>query len=160
MIFLPSGLVNIGEIAYSTGDGGVGNDFALIAINPALNQWISPSMAYWGGPTGAYGGSGPAVVQHAGWGLGVGTGGTPRVGLGIQWTPDEWVFEGVITPGDSGSGANVVGGLAAGNITHITVIGENLTIAAGTSIQKIQRLVGVTLVTCGAAIPWPLAGCP
>ncbi len=167
MLFLPSGLVNIGKVVYSTGDGDVGNDFALISIDPALNQWVSPSMAFWGGPTGAYTGSGPAVVEHTGWGLVVGTGGTPRVGLGVDWTPNEWVFEGVISFGDSGSGANVLGGLAAGNITHIAVNFNTLTVAAGTSIQKILQLLAqhfsnqtFSLETCPSALPWPLAGCP
>ena len=160
MIFLPNGIANIGRIVKSTGDGGVGHDFALIEINPALNQWVSPSMAFWGGPSGAYAGSGPAVVEHVGWGLVVGTGGTPRVGLGIEWTNDEWVFEGVITFGDSGSGANVLHGVAAGNITHIAVSTRTLTTAAGTSIQKILQLAGVPLATCPTAIPWPLPGCP
>ncbi|MFY9587621.1 MAG: hypothetical protein WAT66_09215 [Actinomycetota bacterium] len=158
MLFLPGGLVNIGKVVMSTGDAGVGNDFGLISIDPSLNQWVSPSMAYWGGPTGAYAGTGPAVVEHAGWGAVIGTGGTPRVGLGITWTNREWRFEGLITPGDSGSAANVLGGLAAGNITHITV---DLTIAAGTSIQKILQLAGgYQLQTCSQAIPWPLPGCP
>jgi hypothetical protein len=160
MVFLPNGIANIGRIVKSTGDKGIGNDFALIEIHQTLNQWVSPSMAFWGGPTAAYGDSGPALVEHVGWGLVVGTGGTPRVGLGVEWTPDEWRFEGVITFGDSGSGANVVHGLAAGNITHISVHLNTLTVAAGTSIQKILQLAGVPLATCPTAIPWPLPGCP
>jgi hypothetical protein len=163
MVFLPNGIANIGSVVFSTGDAGVGNDFALISINPALNQWVSPSMAFWGGPTGAYTGTGPAVVEHTGWGLVVGTGGTPRVGLGTLWTPNEWVFDGVITPGDSGSGANVLGGPAAGNITHIFIgiDDDGAHLAAGTSIQKILQLVGgYQLQTCASAIPWPLPGCP
>lgn len=121
-------------------------------------------MAYWGGPTGSYGGSGPAVVQHAGWGLVIGTGGTPRVGLGVEFGPDSWRFAGAITFGDSGSGANVVGGLAAGNITHIAVDTREFppVFMAGTSIAKIRQIVGsgYRLATCGLAIPWPLPGCP
>lgn len=164
MLALPFGIVNIGQVVLSTGDAGIGNDFGLIAIDPSLNQWVSPSMAHWGGPTGAYTGSGPAVVQHTGWGLVVGTGGTPRVGLGTTWTPDEWRFIGVINLVDSGSGANVLGGLAAGNITHIAVSvgGDGLVgTGAGTSIQKILRIAaGYQLQTCSLAIPWPLPGCP
>lgn len=162
MLFLPVGLVDIGQVVLSTGDAGIGNDFALISIDPALNQYVSPSLAYWGGPTGVYTGSGPAVVQHAGWGLVVGTGGTPRVGLGVTWTPNEWRFEGVITPGDSGSGAIVLGGLAAGNITHIAVNGGVVppVFMTGTSMTKIMQIAsGYQLATC-SAIPWPLPGCP
>ena len=163
MLFLPVGLVDIGNIVYSTGDAGIGHDFALISIHPDLNQYVSPSLAYWGGPTGVYTGTGPEVVEHAGWGLVVGTGGTPRAGLGVEWTSNEWIFEGLITPGDSGSGAVVLGGQAAGNITHIAVNGGMIppVFNAGTSMTKIMQLIGsgYQLATC-AHIPWPLAGCP
>jgi len=164
MLYLPGGLVDIGNVVISTGDAGIGDDFALIRIDPALYGDVSPSMAYWGGPTGSYGGSGPAVVQHAGWGLVIGTGGTPRVGLGVEFGPDSWRFAGAITPGDSGSAANVLGGLAAGNITHIAVDSREIPPAfmTGTSIAKIKRIVGsgYQLATCGSALPWPLSGCP
>lgn len=165
MLFLPAGLVDIGEVVLSVvgPEDEPGNDFALISIDPSLNQYVSPSMAYWGGPTGVFASDGPAVVQHAGWGLVVGTGGTPRVGLGTVWTNDPWFFEGVVSPGDSGSGANVLGGLAAGNITHIFIsLGEHgPTLAAGTSMTKIMQILGprYELATC-SAIPWPLPGCP
>ena len=161
MVALPFGLVNIGKIIFSTGDRGVGDDFALASISPSLNPWVSPSMAHWGGPTGVYTGSGPAPIVHSGWGLVIGTGGTPRAGLGMEWTSDEWRFIGAIVFGDSGSAANVTpSGLAAGNITHISVDSRTLTTAAGTSIQKILQLAGVPLATCASAIPWPLPGCP
>ncbi|MGH2785895.1 MAG: hypothetical protein ACRDJ1_11580 [Actinomycetota bacterium] len=164
MLYLPGGLVDIGTVVQSTGDAGVGNDFALIKIDPALYGDVSPSMAYWGGPTGVYTGTGPAVVQHAGWGLVVGTGGTPRVGLGLDWGSNAWRFAGVIAPGDSGSGANVLGGAAAGNITHIAVDGSQLPPAfmTGTTMSKIFQILGpgYQLATCASATPWPLPGCP
>jgi len=162
MLFLPVGLANIGQVVLSTGDAGIGNDFALISINPALYQDVSPSMAFWGGPTGAFTGSGLTVVEHIGWGVGVGTGGTPRVGLGVEFTPNEWRFEGLITPGDSGSGANTLGGLAAGNITHISIDLSHPEDIVGTSIRKILQILGsgFRLATCPSATPWPLPGCP
>ena len=162
MLYLPAGLVDIGNVVKSTGDAGIGNDFALISIHPNLYPDVSPSLAYWGGPTGVYTGSGPAVVMHAGWGVVIGTGGTPRVGIGTSFTPNEWRFIGAITPGDSGSGARVSGGEAAGNITHISVgTGNLLADAAGTSMSKILQILGggYQLATC-SAIPWPLTGCP
>lgn len=162
MLYLPGGLVDIGNVVLSTGDAGIGNDFALIKIKPELYGDVSPSLAYWGGPTGVYGGTGPAVVQHAGWGLVVGTGGTPRVGLGLDWGPNAWRFESAITPGDSGSGAIVLGGQAAGNITHIAVDGSLFppVFMTGTSMTKILQIAdGYQHATC-SAIPWPLPGCP
>lgn len=163
MLYLPSGLVDIGNVVFSTGDGGVGNDFALIAIDPALNSNVSPSLAYWGGPTGVYTGGAGAVVQHAGWGLVVGTGGTPRVGLSTEHTSSRWVFAGVIYSGDSGSGAIALGGQAVGNITHMQAVAGLVPTGTnyGTSMTRIQQLIGpgYTLATC-SAIPWPLTGCP
>jgi len=38
------------------------DDFALVAIDPALNSWVSPSMAHWGGPAGVYTGTAGAGV--------------------------------------------------------------------------------------------------
>ena len=54
MLYLPGGLVDIGNVILSTGDAGIGNDFALIKIKPELYGDVSPSLAYWGGPTGVY----------------------------------------------------------------------------------------------------------
>jgi hypothetical protein len=167
MIFAPLGLVEIGTIVKSRSSANnVGAvDFALISINPALAQYVSPSMAHWGGPTGAFTGSGVQIVQHTGWGLVVGTGGTPRAGVAYEWNRQaEWRFEGVIAPGDSGSGAIVAGGLAAGNITHIAVdTGETVPAwNGGTTITSILSYIGsgYTLATCSLAVPWPLPGCP
>lgn len=166
MLALPFGFVTLGRVVLSvTGpEDEPGNDFALISIDPELDPWVSPSMAHWGGPTGAYTGSGPAPIVHSGWGLGVGTGGTPRAGLGTVWTDDAWVFEGVVTFGDSGSAANTAAGLAAGNITHIFVgitREYGVTLGGGTSMKRILELTGgYQLQTCSLAIPWPLPGCP
>lgn len=154
MLALPRVLFNIGTITKSV-NGGPGNDFALISINPALNFMVSPSMAHWGGPTSKWTGGVPLFVKHTGWGLGVGTGGTPRLGVGISWSNTLWLFAGVITFGDSGSGAISGNWKAVGNITHLLVDGFN----AGTSITRISQIAGLPLATCGPS-PWPLYGCP
>ena len=164
MVFLPLGLANIGQVVKSTGDAGVGNDFALISIKPSLKKYVSPSMPFWGGPTGPYTGAGaPTIIKHVGWGLGIGTGGTPRIGIGTFYNPlGAWRMVGVINLGDSGSGAEAGNGQAVGNITHISVqIGGSGFVgdAAGTAMQKILQLAGVSLSVC-KAIPWPLYGCP
>jgi hypothetical protein len=164
MLTAPRVLVDIGTITKSTGDAGIGNDFALISIKPALNGIVSPSMAFWGGPTSPYTGpKAPTIIEHIGWGAGIGTGGTPRVGIGIYFSPTAYTFIGAITPGDSGSGANSGGHQAVGNITHIFVgIGGGQGIvhtAAGTSITRILQIAGIPLATCGPS-PWPLYGCP
>lgn len=164
MVFAPLGVAYLGEIIKSTGDPGnrLAPDFALVSINPALNQWVSPSMAHWGGPTGVYTGDDIVPIVHSGHGLVVGTSGTPRAGVAYQWGT-EYRFEGVVTPGDSGSAANVAGGLAAGNITHIAVnTRETVPVwNGGTSIEAILGYVGsYTLMTCSLPVPWPAPGCP
>ncbi|MGH2792791.1 MAG: hypothetical protein ACRDKG_00650, partial [Actinomycetota bacterium] len=152
-------LFNIGNITKVV-DQGPGNDFALISINPAFNSKVSPSMAHWGGPIGAWtGGPLPLTVKHSGWGLGIGAGGTPRLGIPLSWSPAGlWTFAGLIVNGDSGSAANSGSNLAFGNITHIliTVPPRN----AGTSITRILQIAGLPLATCSKPMPWPLFGCP
>jgi hypothetical protein len=164
MVTAPQLLVDIGTITKSTGDAGIGNDFALISIKPSLNKMVSPSMAFWGGPKSAYpGGKVPTVIKHIGWGLGIGLGGTPRVGVGTFYSSSAYTFVGVINLGDSGSGAEAGNGQAVGNITHIFAgIGGDQGLvhtAAGTSIQRILQIAGLPLAVC-ATIPWPLHGCP
>lgn len=159
MIFAPGVLANIGTVVKSV-NGGIGNDFALISIHPAFQEMVSPSMAHWGGPNGSYSGPGaPLVVKHSGHGLVIGTGGTPRVGVGTLFTSTAWRFIGAITFGDSGSGAIDGNGKAIGNITHISVNFSPLGTAAGTSIIRMKSIAGMDLATC-APIPWPLLGCP
>lgn len=154
MLALPRVLLNIGNITKSV-NGGPGNDFALISIKPELNGLVSPSMAHWGGPTGKYvGPNAPLFVKHSGHGLVVGTGGTPRLGVGLTWGPTLWTFAGAILFGDSGSAATSGNGKAVGNITHILT-----PFSAGTSITRILQIAGLPLATCGQA-PWPLYGCP
>ena len=161
MLALPRVLFNIGTIIKSV-NGGPGNDFALIAINPALNSLVSPSMAFWGGPTSNYWGPNkPLLVRHIGWGAGVGAGGTPRVGLGVEWSPTLWRFAGLIVHGDSGSGAINEKSKAIGNITHIMVDTRYLVplFNGGTAMPRILAIAGLPLATCGPS-PWPLYGCP
>lgn len=158
MIALGNVLFNIGTITKSTGDAGIGNDFALISIKPQFNSKVSPSMAHWGGPIGQWTSGVPLLVKHSGHGLGIGTGGTPRLGVGLTWAPSGlWRFAGAINKGDSGSGATSQN-RAVGNITHIvlTIPPTN----AGTSITRMIQIAGLPLATCSRALPWPLFGCP
>lgn len=154
-------LVHIGNTVKTTGDGGVGNDFALVSIRPELQSWVSPAMAHWGGPTGEYTGTSPLPMVHSGHGLVVGTGGTARAAQGLYIERDAVYWAGVTIFGDSGSAINTVTGLAQANITHIIVdtkhLGAN---SAGTHISKLVQLAGQPLATCPTAAPWPLPGCP
>ena len=129
-------LLDFGKYVHSTGDAGIGKDWALIGVDAAYQSLVSPTMAFWGGPRGIYSRTGdvvgaqlitpkgaispkatltpdPLLVQqivHYGHGAGVGAGGTPRSGVAITWRPTYYAFFGAITPGDSGSGSNAVTG--------------------------------------------------
>jgi hypothetical protein len=142
-------LLDFGTFATSH-DGGLGNDWALISVDPEDQGLVTPTMAFWGGPIGMYTAEGevldvdlagnnpsvtpnpdPSLVQqivHYGHGTGIGAGGTPRSGSAITWGPTHFMFFGAITPGDSGSGANTLTGdsvganrEAAGIITHLWI---------------------------------------
>jgi hypothetical protein len=173
-------LMDFGRFASSTGDGGVGNDWALISVDAAYRPLMTPTMAFWGGPIGTYTPNGDIVdvntstgdvtvtpnptlaqgIVHYGHGAGVGAGGTPRSGTAITWRPDYFAFFGAITPGDSGSGSNTVTGdtvgsnrEAAGINTHIYVDGSmrtGLGIMAGTRATKVTG----TLAN-GQILPYP-----
>ena len=154
-------LVHVGNTLKTTGDAGIGNDFALVSIFPELQSWVSPSMAHWGGPTGAYTGSSPQPMVHSGHGLVVGTGGTPRAAMGLYVDGSAVYWAGATIFGDSGSAIDTATGLAQANITHLVVDtrypGAN---SAGTRITKILQLAGQPLATCASAVSWPLPGCP
>lgn len=136
-------LVEIGTISVSHNNG-VGDDFALVPINAALNAWVSPTMALVGGPCGSYTGSGPETVWHSGHGVGIGTGGTPRAGLALTWQANAFGWDGAAIFGDSGSAVRVGTGLqAAGDLTHLVVDTNWLpSFIAGTRMGKIQSIAG------------------
>jgi hypothetical protein len=173
-------LMDIGKFTSSTGDAGIGKDWALITVDPPYQPLVTPTMAFWGGPIGMYTPTGevvsadlvkgdvavtpdPTLVQqivHYGHGAGIGAGGTPRSGTAITWRADHFSFFGVITPGDSGSGSNTLTGdevganrEAAGINTHIYVDGSlrtGLGLMAGTR----ATLVNGTLAN-GQILPYP-----
>jgi hypothetical protein len=131
-------LMDIGKFSKSTGDGGIGKDWALISVLPQYQHLVTPTMAFWGGPFGMYTKTGetatftyggrslvPTVstntdpflaqqVLHYGHGTGIGAGGTPRSGTAVSWKPTYFTFFGAITPGDSGSGTNTLTGDSVG----------------------------------------------
>jgi hypothetical protein len=172
-------LLDFGTFGSSV-DGGVGNDYAQININPTYMNIVTPTTCFWGGPRGSFTATGdtvafnanngevtvdpnpflPQVLVHYGHGAGVGAGGTPRVGNVIAWRPSHFMFTGAIAPGDSGSGANTLTGdsvganmEAAGIITHIYVhplMKDGVGIMAGTRVTKVGT------PTNGQIVPYPV----
>jgi hypothetical protein len=173
-------LIDFGRFTHSTGDGGIGRDWALIGVDSPYQPLVTPTMAFWGGPIGMYTATGevvsantlngsvsidpnPALVQqvvHYGHGAGIGAGGTPRSGTAINWRSDYFTAFGAITPGDSGSGTNTLTGdavgdnrEAAGINTHIYVDGS-LRTGLGTFAGTRATLVNGTLAN-GQILPYP-----
>src|SRR3954467_11158618 len=128
-------------------NGGVGNDYAVIAIKPGFT--VDPKLPE-GGPQGIYTGCGPTAVLHYGHGYGVAVGqGKLEGGLATNWYDDGYGWTGAGAPGDSGSAVVTADGFqAAGDFTHLIVDplaypGSDL---AGTRITKILAGTGLRLV--------------
>ena len=54
-------LMDFGRFSSSTGDGGIGNDWALISVDAPYRPLMTPTMAFWGGPIGMYTPNGDVV---------------------------------------------------------------------------------------------------
>jgi hypothetical protein len=140
-------LVDIGTVV-ARHENGIGDDFALVSINPVLYPWVNGTTALVGGPCGAYSGAGPETVAHYGHGLALGSGGTPRVGVALTWKADSFGWDGAAIFGDSGSPVRVTDLEAAGDLTHLVVDTKWLpSFIAGTRIGKMLQIAnGWTLV--------------
>ena len=135
-------LVDIGAVL-ARRNNGIGDDFALVSIEPALNEWVSPTIGVVGGPCGVYNGSGPETVAHYGHGLAIGTGGTPRAGVALTWRANAFGWDGLAIFGDSGSPVRVTDLKAAGDLTHLVVDTNWLpSFIAGTRMSRIQQIAG------------------
>jgi hypothetical protein len=156
----PGVLMNIGTTVKSV-DNGVGDDFALVEIRPEMAEHVNPSMTYFGGPTGQGSPEPGDIVEHAGHGLVIGTGGTPRAGVvayrgpGDERRSDAFSWGGAASPGDSGSPVRLADGTAAGDLTHLVVGGPYAPgVVAGTSLERMLEIAGKPLATA-ANLPDP-----
>jgi hypothetical protein len=172
-------LLDFGTYSRSTGDGGVGRDWALISVNSAYQPLVTPTMAFWGGPRGVFTKTGsvagvsfegnnllrpqvstnpdPFLAQqivHFGHGTGLGfPGGTPRSGTSISWSSTHFMFFGAISPGDSGSGANTLTGDTPGANMEAAGILTHLYVSAA-----MDKGVGVMAGTRATAVGTPANG--
>lgn len=161
IVAAPGILMTIGRTVKSV-DNDIGDDFALIQISSAMVKHVRPSMAYFGGPTSAGNPQVGSIVEHAGHGLVIGTGGTPRAGIvtyrgrGESSRSDAFGWDGAAAPGDSGSPVRLANGAAAGDLTHLVVGGKYVpAVVAGTSIARMLRIAGKPLATA-PNVPNPL----
>jgi hypothetical protein len=177
-------LLDFGKFGTSH-DGGLGNDWATIDIDPAYQSLTTPTMCFFGGPRGMYTKTGSLVgitiprnglipnvtltpdptlaqtIVHYGHGVGIGTGGTPRAAEVIHWGASHFMFNGVITFGDSGSGSNTLLGdtiganmEAAGINTHIWV---DPLMRSGIGIMGGTRATAVSgTLANGQIVPYPI----
>jgi hypothetical protein len=104
------------------GNGGIGNDFAIIEIDQGFQvdpQMPAPTL----GPQGIYTGCEPQAVEWYGHGLGVAVGqGRHETGLATNWYDRSYGWTSATgLPGDSGSGVLTADGAAAGNLTHLLI---------------------------------------
>jgi hypothetical protein len=153
-------LVELGNVLLKR-NAGIGKDYALVEIPPALHSWVFPTESVVGGPCGVFTDNDPQPVAHYGHGLGIGTGGTPRAGMGFaldedpigvkgtdwDWDSDSIIWAGLINGGDSGSAVRVGTLPAVSNLTHgIGITGlEPSALAWGTRVSTITSS-GWTLV--------------
>jgi hypothetical protein len=157
VVAAPGVLMNIGTTVTSV-DNGIGDDFALIEIREEMVEHVNPSTAFFGGPTATGDPQVGSLVAHAGHGLVIGAGGTPRAGVtvyrgdGEERGSDAVAYNGAASPGDSGSFLVDLDGMtAAGNVTHLVVGGPYVPgNVAGTSIDRMLEIAGQPLVTAPA----------
>ena len=135
-------------------------DFALIAIDPELNDLVSPSVRHLGGPVGVYTGPGNVLVGFSGHGSVIGTGGTPRYGLLGAMQANSVDADIVTAGGDSGGPFVTTDGLAVGQLHCSCAVGQ-IGLGALADIRLVRDVMaGKALATCGTATPWYLPGCP
>jgi hypothetical protein len=179
-------LLDFGKFASSTGDAGIGKDWALIDIYSQYQNLVTPTMAFWGGPRGMYTKTGSLVsvrvlegnrikpgvtvtpdpflaqaIVHYGHGAGIGAGGTPRAGGAIHWGASHFMFSGAISPGDSGSGANTLLGDTVGANMEAAGIITHIYIDAlmrqGIGIMAGTRATQVRATLAnGQIVPYPI----
>jgi hypothetical protein len=176
-------LLDFGRFSQSV-DNGLGQDWALIDIDPAYQSLVTPTMCFWGGPRGRYDATGQVVgvnmlegnninpsvtldpnpflaqtIVHYGHGTGVGAGGTPRAGEAIAWGATHFMFTGAISPGDSGSGANTLTGDTLGANMEAAGILTHLWVDPlmrdGVGIMGGTRASAVGTPADGQIIPYP-----
>ena len=127
------------------GNGGIGNDFAIIQIDPGFTvdpQMPAPTL----GPQGIYTGCETTAVKWYGHGYAVAVGqGRGKAGVATNWYDRSFGWTAADgLPGDSGSGVLTADGAAAGNLTHLLIDFERYpgSVLAGTRVTRALTWMG------------------
>lgn len=162
----PSTVFVIGRTASSTGPKSkLGNDWALISIDPAWQPFVDAATALVGGPCGRASRPSTPLLKYVGHGAVIGTGGTARVGLLDLWGLSDLLLEpspafaavGLAYAGDSGApvlettqaqaGGPCAAGGAFGILTHIAAVG-----LAGEPLVPTGFFFGTPISRIGASL--------
>ncbi len=142
----------IGEFAYAILEDP--RDFALIRVDPTVS--VNPQMCHFGGPTGINSdtpGLSAVLLHHFGNGLAVGAVVPARSALALGMPDPDHVFaEGLVVPGDSGSGIISADGRAVGVIVttgvHSASIGTDGIDAGTVGVTRLApQLAGASAAT-------------
>lgn len=142
--------VYLGTVAgYS--NGGIGNDWALINIDPVWAPYVDPNMAWIGGPSCASWSGNGGPMKHTGHGIQTGlVASVPRASYAFVSNGQSFNGLGEVSGGDSGSAIiqasfspGCTGGNAAGVITHCASVTrvECLPIFYATDIRVVPATV-------------------
>lgn len=153
------GAGNIGDFVFSTGSGGVGNDFALIEVKQSyvVAGMVTAEMCTVGGPTSPFVGfsiSGDDTIQTGHGGGVVGGPPRPKAGVGLTWGATSFTWVGSSAPGDSGSAIRLETGDALGTVTHLNLLvpvqNYGTRLSHGLSLAASGGYPGLVLQT----VPW------
>ena len=178
-------LLDVGRFAQSTGDGGFGNDWALIDVDDRWQPLASPTTCFWGGPRGVFTAVGDVLSVRVGvppdvrvnpdprlaqtiltYGHG-GAAGGPRAGEAMAWRTAHYAYAGPVMGGDAGRPASTLLGdepgaqrEAAGIDTHV-LVDATLLHGVGTVFGTRASSISGTLAE-GQLVPYPapLSGAP
>lgn len=139
------GLLDFGETIMSTGNGGIGNDFALIEIDAQHHDLVHPAIAEIGGPCGLRATTGVGdPIQFYGHGVGVGAGGQPRTGAVID-QGDGWINYARLPAGSGGDSGSPVRYVVDGADTDLAAAAINThglgQLGWGTTTPQIMELI-------------------
>jgi hypothetical protein len=128
-VAVPGVADDVGDVAFTTGNAGIGKDFALVRIDAAFAGSVDGAMCRWGGPTRAGSPDEPRAIAnlalHYGWGnpYDESPGSRGRTGIApVTFDAGSLTFVLPTGPGDSGSPLQTRDGTALAIVTHTALV--------------------------------------